>query len=437
MTAIGSEGISSRAPAPDNGKRWQQLALLTSVQGGDNSELNLLTGLFPAIKTSLGLSLGDLGVLTAANRIAGALFGGVWIWLARRWSRKAVLVIASGVWSLWAVAAGFAGSFVELLVFYSILAMGVAGAQALITEIVADLFDDATRGRAVGYMYGALNLLGSVLGPAFGQLSGFEEGWRIAFWILGAANALIGFLIWAALDDPGLGASEGKDKVRARVTERPSLRSVASILKIPTFSLMLVSRALSGHLLVISFGVTFLTAERGFSNGVASLVLAPFGIGYFIGAIGGGIVVDRMHRSWPDKGRILFLQAAQVGFAVIAFFGTQFDWGSIDVFCVFWLLMGLMQGVNPGVNRPIVMSVVRPELRGWAFTIMVALVESAVWAAYNLAAGWLGDKYGLQPVFLVALVGAMLLNGAVITLLYRTYPRDVELMNRGMAGATK
>lgn len=412
-------------------KRWTNLALLTGLQGGDNSEINLLTSLFPAIRASLGLSLTDLGVLTGSARIAGGLFSGFWIWLARRWSRKSVLILASSVWSLWFVAAGFADSFEMLLVFYCLLAAGAAGAQALITETVADLFSDAARGRAVGCMYGALNLIGAVVGPALGQLAAVEDGWRIAFWILGSANIAIGVLAWLWFEDPGLGASDGGFETAGTNQQRPKLADIASLFRIPTFLLMMASRFLSGHLLVIGFGVTFLVETYGFANNVAALVLGPFGIGYFCGAIGGGVVVDLMHRAWPATGRVLFLQGAQIGFAIVAFFGTQFDWGDISIFSVFWFLMGALQGVNPVVNRPIVMAVVRPELRGWAFTVLVAIVESGVWAIYNLAAGWFGDIYGLKPVFLVSLVGLMLLNGAVITILYRTYWPDAAAALRG------
>ncbi|MBR0724412.1 hypothetical protein [Bradyrhizobium manausense] len=77
--------------------------------------------------------------------------------------------------------------------------------------------------------------------------------------------------------------------------------------------------------------------------------------------------------------------------------------------------MVALQGVHRGVNRPIVMSVIRSELRGFAFAVLNAVVESIAWAMYSLPAGWLGDMFGLELVFLLILDGLMLLNGLLIT----------------------
>lgn len=423
------EGQQSHAieAAPIIKDRWRHLAILTTALATDSSEASVATALFPAIRASLGLSLTDLGILTASNKAAGALFSPFWIWFARRWNRKYVLAISAGLWGIWGIAAGFASGFAMLLLFYCILAAGFAGAQPIITEILSDLFDDRARGRAVGMMYGSVSLIGSVVGPLIGQLSGVPDGWRIGFWVIGCFNMLAGLLVLLAFKDPGLGASEpGGARLAGARGPRLTMQAALSVFRIPTFNLMLLSRFLSGHLLIVAFGVVFLTSVHQFPNRVAALVLGPFGIGYFLGMIGGSFVVDRMNMRYPRTGRVLFLQLAQFGFALVAYFATQFDWGSIQIYLGFWFVMGFLQGVNPGVNRPIVMSVVPPELRGWAFAVMVAIVESIAWGLYNLGAGWFGDRYGLKVVFLVVLVGIMIVNGLVVTLLYRTYGTDMD-----------
>ena len=122
-------------------------------------------------------------------------------------------------------------------------------------------------------------------------------------------------------------------------------------------------------------------------------------------------------------------------FAVVAFFGTQFHYESIGIYAVFWALMGAAQGLNPGVNRPIVMSVVLPELRAQSFVIFLAIFETIGWAAFSFIAGQLADVIGIQAVFWWMLVVLMMINAAVITLLYAVYPRDrdrvrTELLRR-------
>ena len=95
--------------------------------------------------------------------------------------------------------------------------------------------------------------------------------------------------------------------------------------------------------------------------------------------------------------------------------------------------MGFFGSANMGVNRPIIASVVRPELRGTAFALFVSVFEAIAWAVYNIAAGQLGDIYGLKPVFFVVLVLVMLVNTAFITLIYKPYAKDVRTLHKQLA----
>ncbi|ALE07543.1 hypothetical protein AL755_04130 [Arthrobacter sp. ERGS1:01] len=198
-----------------------------------------------------------------------------------------------------------------------------------------------------------------------------------------------------------------------------------SLFRIRSFSIMMVSRLLSGHLLITIFGIQFLVTERGFTNAVAAVVLVPFGLGYFTGTVGGGWLVALLDRVLPSNGRVAYLQGAQILFAAVAFFATQFHYDSIAIYGVFWALMGFAQGANPPANRPIVAAVVPPELRSQAFAIFITVFETLGWAAFSLGAGTLAATIGIQAVFLWTLVILMLINAAVLTSLYFCYPRDV------------
>lgn len=120
----------------------------------------------------------------------------------------------------------------------------------------------------------------------------------------------------------------------------------------------------------------------------------------------------------------------QVFFAIFAFFGLQFDRGSLWGFLPFFVAMGFLQGLGPGINRPIIISVTLPEMRSTAFALFVSVFEALTWALYNLLGGFVGERYGLQPVFLVVLVVLMLVNALFIFTIYRPYPRDVERVSR-------
>ncbi|MFG2562868.1 MFS transporter [Streptomyces sp. NPDC048496] len=409
--------------------RWRQLSLIGGTLLVDSTEASLISGLFPVIRQALGVSLGALGILTAAGRIVGVFTGPLWVWAARRWSRKGVLVLATGFWGVFGIAAGFAQNFTQLLVLCTLLAAGYAAAGPITTDLLGDLFGSRSRGRAIGTLYGVLSLGTSLLAALKGQLAGFEDGWRWGLWGIGTVNILVGVALWIWLRDPGPGASQRQladlDRETREAASTLTWSGVRSLFRTRSFVILLGSRLLSGHLLIGTFGVIFLVDTYGFATETASLVLLPLGIGYFAGTVLGGILSDWAVRRSPRHGLVAVLQMAQIAFGVVAFFGTQIDYGGIGLFALFFGLMGLAQGINPGVNRPMVMNVTPPELRSAAFAVYLTVFEAIAWAAFSLCAGFLGDAVGLKTVFLWVLVLLMLVNAAFLTLLYRPYARDV------------
>lgn len=407
--------------------RWRGLALLTGTLVVDNDENKLVTTLFPVLRSALAIPTSALGVLVAVGQLIGMVTSPAWMWLARRYNRKIILVICSGLWGAWGIAAGFSQNFTQLLVLYAITAAGFQGAQPIVNDLLGDLFDDKTRGRATGYLYGALQLSNVVMGPVIGMLSLIENGWRYGFFVSGALNIVMGALVLAFLKDPGIGASEpqlaGLDEAQRHARSKLTWARLKDLMRIRTFQLMVVQRLLSSHLLILTFGVVFLVDVYHYSNAVAALVLMPMGIGYFLGTWIGGEVTDRVSRRNPRSGRVLLLQLAQLAFAVVAL-TLQVNWGNIIVFAVIYAALGFLQGVNPGINRPIVMSTTPPELRGAAFVVLLSIAQAIAWAIYSAGAGYLAEAIGMKATFFWLLGIVMIVNAAFITLLYRPYDRD-------------
>ena len=411
-------------------RRWRRLALVGGSLFADNNETSVLSTLAPVILAALALPLSVLGVLIAVGKGVAVVFGPFWALVARRSNRKLTFVGTSVAAGVATIATGFSQDFVHLLIGYGITSVFVAASLPLISEITTDLFDEASRGRASGYTWGAVSLIGSIAGPLLGQLANVDEGWRWGFWIWGSTMIVLSLLVLAFFTDPGVGASEPTSALmtaeQRAANEKITWPKIKQMFAIPTFVLMLVQRLISGHLLIASFGVVFLVSTYGFTTAVAAIVALPFGLGYVAGTFGGGAVTDFLHRRFPGWGRILVLQVAQFGFGAVAIVATQNNWGGIEVFAAFWAVLGFLQGLNPGVNRPIVAAVVPPELRGAAFAMMLSVFEAAAYAVFNLIAGFMAEAYGLGTVMFWIPGVLMLVNGLFVTLLYRTYPRDVK-----------
>ncbi|MEU1287726.1 MFS transporter [Kitasatospora sp. NPDC005856] len=409
--------------------RWRQLGLLSAALGTDSGEHSAVSVMFPAMRTALGLPLSALSILVATGRLAGVLFGPLWVGLAQRFPRKYVLAGCAGLWGVWTVATGFAQNYTQLLVLFAVAAVGVAGSGPLVNGILADLFDDRTRGRASGVLFGSVALFTALLGPLLGQLSVLDGGWRYGFFVLGGLQLLAGVAILLFFEDPGVGASEPQlaglraesRTPRSRAFDRESLRRLMAV---RSFPLMCLQRLLSAQFVMVAFGVVFLVDARGFDNSEASLVVLPAALSYLLGTLAGGLVADRAQRRFPRAGRVAVLQAAFLGYGAIAYVATQIAWTQLAVYAFLFSLLGALQGVQPGVNRPVVMAITPPELRSAAFAVFIG-IEGVGWAAITLAVGYLGDTVGLQTAFLWVLVVVILVNGLLVTLLYRPYAGDV------------
>lgn len=260
-------------------RRWRKLAAVVAPLWADNNEISILTTLAPVITSALALPISAIGLLVSVGKAIGMFVGPLWSVIARWTSRKSVLVISTALVGLTTAATGLAQNFFQLLLLWSIAAVFVAAALPIATEITADLFDERTRGRANGYTWGAVMLLGSALGPAIGQLSLIPDGWRLGFFASGTIALVVSVGVVIGFQDPGVGASEpglrGRSAEQRAADSKLTWAKFGILMRIPTFLLMLGQRLLAGQLLIATFGVMLLVQTYGFTTAVASLVTLP------------------------------------------------------------------------------------------------------------------------------------------------------------------
>ncbi|MGI5330666.1 MFS transporter [Actinomadura nitritigenes] len=428
-------GRSARPTAGGGGprrRRWRQLALLSGLISMDSSESNVVTMLFPVLRTALGVPVSALGTLVALAKVTGMVTAPLWVVVAQRFRRKTVLVVCAGLWGLWSVAAGLSQNFTQLVILYTVAAAGYAGGQALVNGMLADLFDDASRGRAAGFLYAGIAFVMSAVSPLLGLLSRVHDGWRYGFFVFGSVTVLFGLLVAVFFRDPGVGAAEPEPRLAgsgATVFDRAAL---GELLRNRTLMLVLLQRLLSSQFVLLSFGVVFLVDVRHYSNAQASLIVAPAMLAYAVGTGLGGLVVDRVSVRLPTTGRLVVWQAVTLAWAPTAFLATQVAWNSTVVYMVLFVAVSVLQGFVPGSNRPVLMAVVRPELRSAAFSLMYS-AESAGWALTTLIAGYVGTAFGLQAALLWVAVVLTFADGLLMTLMYRPYLRQ----SRALAARSK
>jgi MFS family permease len=223
-------------------RRWRNLAAITGVEVVDSAEAGLVNTLFPAIATALRLDSGHLGLLSALGKLVSVPFGPAWVWLAGRIGRKSAMIATTVTGGIFGTLAGFSEGFLALLIFNTLMSACVIGGQPIANAIIADAFDDKSRGIASGYFYAAITAVASFIGPVLALFTGTEDGWRYGMWTIGGICIVAALAITAFYRDPGVGASEPQ---LAGLPERErttpvTVGSVMSLFRTPTYSIMML-----------------------------------------------------------------------------------------------------------------------------------------------------------------------------------------------------
>jgi predicted MFS family arabinose efflux permease len=169
-------------------------------------------------------------VLGVAFMVVYTLVSPVMGVLGDRYHRRMLLAGGVGLWSLATVGTAFSRDFYHMFFWRALLGVGEASYGVIAPSLIADLFPQEKRGRAMGVYYLALPL-GGALGYAIGSWVGQEFGWQRAFLVVGLPGILAA-LAALVIIDPGRGASEGLHTGKA---DRPGLSEYLGLFKIPTF----------------------------------------------------------------------------------------------------------------------------------------------------------------------------------------------------------
>lgn len=453
---------TAESPAPRG--RWRAVGALGLTGVVDNFESGLISTLFPAIRASLGLSLGALGVLTAISRIARMVFGPLWAAAADRWGRKRLLVLVTGVWGLWTAATGLAQDFWQLVVLYSIAAIGTVAGEPIMNGIVPSLFEEKMRGRAYG-MLRTISFGGVVVvTPLIGLLSTTPNGWRWGMMLCGLLSVISGILVHFFVDEPGSPPATGRWRARGRArgprpggasvpaatdpqletvplpvpaaAERPAFdrHAFAKLLRIPTVRFMALQVLLVTSPITTSFFITFYVDERGWTNAEAAVLFALFMIGSVISGLLGGQLGDLLDRHFGPKGRVALGQVYNLIYALFTLALFQLDWGSGPALLVGLVVFGIFGSLgHPGAALPIIANVVPKATTATAFSLVFSLMQGGSLALFSILFGVLGDRFGQEFSMLWLISVPYLINAALWTLLYRIYPRDLAAAEEARA----
>lgn len=170
--------------------RWLLLLLLFLSTVINYIDRQALSVLIPTLRTDLGLSATDYGLVTTVFLLAytvGQLAAGVWI---DRVGTRIGFAVFAAVWSLAAVLHAFTAGVLTLIAFRLLLGLTEAGNWPAGTKAIAQWFPQKRRAFAMAVFDGG-SAVGAILAPPLVALLALQFNWRVAF----IATGLLGF-IW-------------------------------------------------------------------------------------------------------------------------------------------------------------------------------------------------------------------------------------------------
>ncbi len=141
------------------------------------------------------VTVDEAGVISSVFLIVGACSSLVWALLANKYSRKKLLIIATGEWSIAALLTIFSYDYYSLLTFQILAAIGFGAVIPITFSMIVDLKAPKERGSAFGWKE-----TNYVLGIGFSQiLSGFLISyypWFIPFIVISIGGFFCTFLLF-------------------------------------------------------------------------------------------------------------------------------------------------------------------------------------------------------------------------------------------------
>ncbi len=275
---------------------WHALVAATSGWMLDAMDVMLYAFALGAIRTEFGLTAVQAGGLASVTLLSSA-FGGIGFGiLADRYGRARMLQVAILTYSVFTALTATAGSVAMLVLWRTLVGIGLGGEWSAGSVLVAETWPSAHRGKAIGIMQSGW-AVGYILAAVLAALIIPLWGWRPLF-VVGILPGLLAFWIRRNVAEP--------TQWKPQRGERALGAGLRAIFRPPLLSRTLVATGVATLLMFAYWGLftwvpTFLAApvaDGGAGLGVvrSSGWIIPMQLGALGGYLSFGFLADRFGR---------------------------------------------------------------------------------------------------------------------------------------------
>ena len=384
------------------------LAILCTVYGLNFLDRQVLNILIDPIEVAFHTSDAQMGLLTGFGfAIFYTLFGIPIARWADRGSRRTILALGVGIWSLMTALSGLAQGYWQLFAARIGVAIGETGGTPTSSSLISDYFPRTTRPRAMA-IFQASVYIGVLLGYGIGGWVSQTYGWRAAFFLAGVPGMCVDFLVYFTVREPQRGLSDTpqtdrelttlSDCLRFMVRQRALLFVVAGIVLNAVANFGFSTWAPSFLQRVHHMDFTDIGLSLGIINGTAGV----------LGTLLGGFVVARLPAR-QVKWHVLMPSLATLGAApaLIVFLMAPSDAVTLGAYWIANFLLGFHLG--PCFAMVLSLSKVRMRSLATALTNGLCSIIGAGLAPFliGLTDDLLRPHFGIDSVRYSLLIAAV------------------------------
>lgn len=393
--------MTEATTAPDRvtAYAWIVFALTFGLLLSDYMSRQVLSAVFPMLKSEWRVTDGELGALSGVVGLTVGLLSAPLSYLADRVGRVRSLVAMAVVWSLATLACGLARNYNDMLIARIFVGAGEAAYGSVGAALVVSMFP-AHRRATVTAAFLAGATVGSVGGVSAGGLIAHAWGWRAAFTVMACAGLAL------ALVYPLVVREKREHGAQAPARLRTLLGLVKSPAVVATYiaggAQLLISAAL------VAWLPSYLVRSYAMAPERAALAAGGFLLVSSLGSIACGALSDRFARHRPER---LLTFAAIVSAATFALVAIAF---ALPAGPYQLALLGIGMTVAGGTMGPAsaaVAALTDPRVRGSAFALITLGNNIFGIAPGPVLTGRLADTLGLASALQWASVASFAAAG--------------------------
>ncbi|MFX1588662.1 MAG: MFS transporter [Promethearchaeota archaeon] len=388
------------------------------------------------------LNLGNEGTVTLINSIflmVGAISSLFWAILGDKFSRQALLIIATIEWSILILFTIFSTDFFSLLTFQILTAIGFGAALPLVFSLTIDLVKTEKRGKKFGIL-SAVYVLGNGLGQA---LSGFlidVYPWQTPLIIISIGGFICTGLLFL-VDEPQRGTMDDLHKQPSEESiiydYRIKREDLKNILKIKSTIWILIFNFIMFIAIgaISSFFISMLKKDYTLSSSLATVFLiVVFGSQVPSGPIFGKLGDKRRETSLNGRMKVVLICLISGSIFYIIGFSISFISKNLlfaSIFLIFAFIAAFLFGGIDPLTQATLGEINPPQIRSTIYSLNYLMYTFG----RSISLIFLGQFFVLfnnqySPGYLILVILAFLCSLFLIPIL-KYLPKDVERIKSG------